>query len=258
MKLLSFEVVTHLGRHRRLGAWKTGRVIDLNFATAWYLAQTGEPEAQQLADALVPPRILDFLRAGLRATHTAEELFLGAGPQPVDWWKHDPPPRGPNDETLVYQPGEVRLLAPIPHYAAPGEDIAAPGDRFTIEARLAAVIGIRRTDIPGFQGGPLDHIAGFTIMAVIGNRTALGPYIRTLDKLTDPYSVELSVRVNGEERARSRLASQRGGFEAAIESRAGGAPGDVIGLPAAGIECRRGDRIEIEVDSIGVLSSRIV
>ena len=54
MKLCTFEVATHVGRHCRLGAFRSGRIVDLNFATAWYLAQQGEPEPQKLANALVP------------------------------------------------------------------------------------------------------------------------------------------------------------------------------------------------------------
>ena len=66
--------------------------------------------------------MLEFLRAGLRAMHTAEELFMGAGPRPADWWKIEAPPRGPNDETLVYCPDQVRLRAPLPNPARLGTD----------------------------------------------------------------------------------------------------------------------------------------
>ena len=41
MRLCTFEVATHVGRHSRVGAFRDGRVIDLNFATAWNLAQQG-------------------------------------------------------------------------------------------------------------------------------------------------------------------------------------------------------------------------
>src|SRR5215831_13008781 len=142
MKLCTFEVSTHLGRHNRVGAYKDGRVIDLNFATSWYLAQQGESEPQQLADALVPARMLEFLRAGLRAMHTSEELFLGAGPRSQDWWKMECPPRGPNDETLVYAPEQVRLRAPLPNPARLGTDEEAPASgQMDAELKLAAVIG---------------------------------------------------------------------------------------------------------------------
>jgi len=72
MRLCTFEVATHLGRHQRVGEFRDGRIMDLNFASAWYLAQQGESEPQQLADALVPASIPAFLRAGLRAMHSAE------------------------------------------------------------------------------------------------------------------------------------------------------------------------------------------
>jgi hypothetical protein len=110
LEFCEFEVSTHVGLVRRMGALRDGRVIDLNFAVAWYMAQQGEPEPQRLADGLVPASMAEFQRFGLRAQHTAEELFMGSGPNPADWWKHTSPPRGPNDETLVYDPADVRIL----------------------------------------------------------------------------------------------------------------------------------------------------
>jgi len=230
MKLCTFEVATHLGRHRRLGAAKDGCTIDLNFATAWYMAQTGEPAPQQLADALVPPDIESYLRAGLRATHSAEELFLGAGPRPADWWKKEPAPRGPNDETLVYLPGQARLLAPLAGYAGPDEDIPAPAGGLACEARLFPVAGLPRNDIPGLRD-ELRGIAGFTILADFGGRAAMGPYITTLDKIGDPEAIEIVARVNGAEQSRGKT------VRAAL---------------------KRGDTLELEAELIGVLRSRIV
>ena len=49
--------------------------------------------------------MLEFLRAGLRAQHSAVALFRG-GPSPAAWWKLPSPTRGPNDETLVYTPDQ--------------------------------------------------------------------------------------------------------------------------------------------------------
>jgi hypothetical protein len=257
MKLCVFEVATQLGRHRRLGASRDGRIMDLNFAEAWYLAQTGEPAPQPLADALVPTGMLEFLRAGLRAAHSAEELFLGAGPHPADWWKKNPAPRGPNDETLVYRPDEVRLLAPLHGYAGPDEDIPAPGDRFRCDVKIAAVIGIRRTDIPGFHGAALEHVAGFTLITDFGTRAAIGPCITTLDKLTDPYKLEIAVRIDGVEKCRWNLEPLRGRFEAAIEAGAP-TPGKVIALSAGNIDVSRGEVVEVETEAIGLLRNRAV
>ena len=169
MRLCTFEVAGHLGRHSRVGAFRDGRVIDLNFATAWHLSQQGESEPQHLANALAPSSMLEFLRAGLRALHTSEQLFGSAGPHPADWWKLETPPRGPNDETLVHLPGQVRLCAPVPHPARLGTDEDV---RFTEKAepelKFAAVIGKE-----GMKVGALEargYIAGFTAMNDFGAR----------------------------------------------------------------------------------------
>ena len=110
VRFCTFEVATHVGRHCRVGAFHGGCIVDVNFATAWYLSQQGEPEPQRLANGLAPADMLEFLRAGLRSIHAGEELFAESGP-PADWWRRDPLPRGPNDETIVYRPEEVRLCA---------------------------------------------------------------------------------------------------------------------------------------------------
>src|SRR5690349_19847517 len=128
MKLCTFEVATHVGRYNRVGVFKDGRIVDLNFATAWLLARRGEGDPQQLADALVPANLPAFLRAGLRATRAAEEVFTAAASETAGWWKREPPPRGPNDETLVYKPDQVRLRAPLPSPDRLGSDEEGRGD----------------------------------------------------------------------------------------------------------------------------------
>ncbi|HUB80252.1 MAG TPA: fumarylacetoacetate hydrolase family protein [Bryobacteraceae bacterium] len=261
MKLCTFEVSTHLGRHTRVGAYKDGRIIDLNFATAWYLAQQGESEPQVLADALVPFRMLDFLRAGLRALHTSEELFMGAGPAPADWWKIETPPRGPNDETLVYHVADVRLRAPLPNPARLGtdEDVRVSGTE--PELKMAAVIGKQGTNVASLEAR--HYIGGFTGMNDIGARySALGPCLVTPDEIGNPYSLEIAVRVNGEEFGRTSSAGLRPKFEQTIETLSSNDvifPGDVIAFrldlhpPVKG-----GDVIELEIEKIGTLRTRVV
>lgn len=262
MRLCTFEVLTHLGRHSRVGAFKDGRILDLNFATSWYLAQQGESEPQQLADALCPPKMLDFLRAGLRAMHTAEELFLGAGPRPADWWKVEIPPRGPNDETLVYTPDQVRLRAPLPNPARLGTDEEVRfSDRIEPELKLAAVIGKQGMNIAALESR--GYIAGFTGMNDIGARySALGPCLVTPDEIGNPYALEIVVRINGEEFARTTSAGLRPKFENTIEQLSAAdvvLPGDVIAFPIdvePPVKC--GDVIELEIEKIGTLRTRVV
>ncbi len=196
MKLCTFEVRTPVGRFRRLGAWREGRIVDLNFACARLLSAKGEPEAQRLADAFIPPSMLDFLRVGATADRWARESLSAISGEP----------EGPGGEQIVYAESAVRLLAPLPNppsvrdfyafeahvktgfakrgepmpdewYQMPvyyksghhaiigtGEDVRWPSftERFDYELELAAVIGKRGHDIPASQAR--DYIAGFTVM----------------------------------------------------------------------------------------------
>ena len=111
MKLCTFEVATSLGRHRRLGAVVAAGIVDMNFACAWHLARKGDARPYTLADVLVPDSLLEFIRGGetsegfARAALEALEAESSGGRGA---------PGGPNDETLVYDPGSVRMLAPLP------------------------------------------------------------------------------------------------------------------------------------------------
>ena len=113
MKLCTFEVATPLGRHSRVGLYTDGRIIDVNFATAWRQAEKGQPDSNRLADALAPSNMLDFLRAGHRAMHAAERATAVLQEETGNEY-----PAGPNGETLVYNAGEVRLRAPLPNPAS--------------------------------------------------------------------------------------------------------------------------------------------
>jgi 2-keto-4-pentenoate hydratase/2-oxohepta-3-ene-1,7-dioic acid hydratase in catechol pathway len=262
MRLCTFEVSTHLGRHNRVGVFRDGRIIDINFATAWYLAQQGESEPQQLADALAPSKMLDFLRAGLRATHTAEELFTGAGPNPGDWWKLPCAPRGPNDETLVYTPDQVKLRAPLPNPARLGTDEEVRvTEKIEPELKLAAVIGKQGMNIAALEAR--GYIAGFTGMNDIGARySALGPCLVTPDEIGNPYALEIVVRINNDEFARTTSAGLRPKFENTIEQLSSNdviLPGDVIAFQIdvdPPVKC--GDVIELEIEKIGTLRTRVV
>jgi 2-keto-4-pentenoate hydratase/2-oxohepta-3-ene-1,7-dioic acid hydratase in catechol pathway len=107
MKLCSFEVRTQIGRVQRLGAVNPEGIVDLNFACAAMLARQGESRPHALSDALVPASMRTFLEGGATSMHHARETLaaLDGG-------------FGPNDETLVYEPGDVRLLAPLPDPAS--------------------------------------------------------------------------------------------------------------------------------------------
>jgi len=262
MRLCTFEVAGHLGRHCRVGAFRDGSIIDLNFATAWHLSQQGESEPHDLANALAPASMLEFLRAGLRALHTSEQLFGSAGPHPPHWWKLETPPRCPNDETLVHLPGQVRLCAPVLHPARLGtdEDVRF-AEKIEAELKFAAVIGKE-----GMKVGALEargYIAGFTAMNDFGaRRSALGPCLVTPDEIGNPYALDICVRINGEEFGRTTSRRLRPKFENTIESLTSHdsiVPGDVIAFQIdlePPVNC--GDVLEFEIEKIGTLRTRVV
>jgi len=249
LQLCTFEVATAVGRHARVGAFDEGRIVDLNFATAWYMDQTGEPEAQRFADAIVPAGMSDFVRAGQRALVTAVELFLGADPPPREWWLRDDPPCGPNGETLSYRPEDVRLLAPLPglRVVAPCDDLPCDG---AWAPKFAAVIG-KRTD---GATGARECIFGFTLLNECGRFRAMGPYIITPDRVAP--GAEIAVRVNGVERGRARAE----GIEERVAASGPLLPGDAIAqeIPFEGEPARAGDVVEIEMAGVGTLRNRLV
>ncbi|MBV8902716.1 MAG: hypothetical protein JOZ22_03700 [Acidobacteriia bacterium] len=240
LNLCTFEVATHLGLHKRLGAHKEGRVLDLNFATAWYLAQTGEPDPQPLADALVPPSMMGYLRSGLRASHTAEELFLGAGPHPADWWRRTPAPRGPNNETLVYPESDVRLLGVFGR----SKEVAGPAEcRWEVAAVAAA--GATGPDAPR----PI--LGGYTLVIRCANRKLLGPYLITPNQIPHPSGIAWIARVNGSERATGIVGRDLKVDHTSLR------PGEYTGTgPLGSVLLQPGDEIEVEADRIGVLRQR--
>jgi len=228
LRLCTFEVATPLGRRQRLGSFMDGRVVDLNFATAWYMAETGEPDPQSMADALVPSTLAGYLRAGLRAVFTAEELFLGAGPPPAHWWRWDSPPMGPNGETLVYPRENVSILGLF----GAEENKLRPGD---CEWELAAVMDARRT------------LAGYTLFLRNGSVTRVGPYLITPAEIGDPTRLDWTARINGQEVARGKIGS-------VLKPDPTLDPGEMVRSgPLGGSTLKPGDMLELEAERIGAL-----
>jgi 2-keto-4-pentenoate hydratase/2-oxohepta-3-ene-1,7-dioic acid hydratase in catechol pathway len=198
LKLCTFEIDTHLGRHRRLGGVVPGGIIDLNFTCAARFAAQGEVQPQKIADVLLPGDMRAFLEAGPSAMATARETIAFREESGVR--------QGPNGETLVYEPVQVKLLAPLPNPASvrdfyafeahvkkgfekrgepmPAEwyqipvyyksghhniigtdqDVKWPSftQKFDYELELAAIIGKKGSNIPADRA--VEYVAGFCVM----------------------------------------------------------------------------------------------
>src|SRR3989475_10013243 len=108
MKLVSFRVQTPVGRFVRAGALHGHRIVDLNMACARLLADQHEARPARLANAMVPATMLELLEGGASAMARARQALehaISLGEAAL----------GPEVETIVYSPEQVRLLATLPN-----------------------------------------------------------------------------------------------------------------------------------------------
>ena len=152
------------------------------------------------------------------------------------------------------------------------------------EVELAAVIGTTGRDIP--REDALGYVFGYTIINDITARDLqkrhgqwfkgksldsfcpMGPALVTADEIPDPQHLAIHLRVNGRVRQSSNTARMIFPVAQCIEVLSIGMtlePGDLIatGTPsgvgaAAGSFLKIGDRVEAEVERIGVLANTVV
>jgi len=170
------------------------------------------------------------------------------------------------------------FLKPPSAVIGPGENVAYPpiSQRVDYEAELAVVIGRRVRNISADEA--LNCVLGYTCGNDVTARDLqhqddqwtrsksfdtfcpLGPWIVTR---LDPSDLSIEGRVNGEVRQRSRThhmifpVAQLIHFVAQVMTLQ---PGDVIltGTPAGIGPLQRGDRVEVEIEGIGVLENTVV
>ena len=165
--------------------------------------------------------------------------------------------------------------------------------QFDYELEWGIFIGKQGIDIPKERAR--EYIAGYTIFNDFSARdiqmkeqrgrlgptkgkdfdtsNAIGPYLATPDEISDPYSLTMKARVNGEEWSRGTSADMYWTFEeiiAYVSQSETLYPGEFIGSGtcsgAQGRGCglemgkflKAGDVVELEVESIGVLRNRVV
>jgi 2-keto-4-pentenoate hydratase/2-oxohepta-3-ene-1,7-dioic acid hydratase in catechol pathway len=173
----------------------------------------------------------------------------------------------------------------------PDQDVIWPNYSKTIDYELefACVIGRPGRDIPVAKAR--DHIFGYTIfndfsardeqtlemLSSLGpgkgkdfdNSKPVGPCIVTADEIPDPYTLDMIVRVNGEERGRGNSREMHWKYEDCLafvsrgetvhpgEMLCSGTVGNGSGLET-GHFLEPGDIIELEVEKIGVLRNRVL
>ncbi len=179
------------------------------------------------------------------------------------------------------------------YFTKPGTSVVGPGDdvvhhaitkELDYEVELAVVIGTGGRDIA--RADALKHVFGYTVINDVTARDLqkrhqqwfkgksldtfcpMGPVLVTADELPDPQALAITLKVNGQLRQSSHTSKMIFPVAQCIEVLSLGMtllPGDIIatGTPegvgaASGSFLKAGDRIEAEVEQIGILPSKVV
>jgi 2-keto-4-pentenoate hydratase/2-oxohepta-3-ene-1,7-dioic acid hydratase in catechol pathway len=222
----------------------------------------GAPAAKVRLEAPIPRPARNVFGLGRNYKEHAAERGAEAPPHPVYFTKAP--------ETVV-APG-----AKVIHHAVTKE--------LDYEVELTVVLGTAGRDIPREQA--LAHVFGYTIINDVTARDLqkrhgqwfkgksmdtfcpMGPVLVTADEIPDPQALNVAMRINGETRQSSHTSKMIFPVAQCIEVLSQGMtllPGDIIatGTPegvgaASGNFLKAGDRIEAEVEHIGILHSKIV
>jgi 2-keto-4-pentenoate hydratase/2-oxohepta-3-ene-1,7-dioic acid hydratase in catechol pathway len=180
----------------------------------------------------------------------------------------------------------VYFTKPATAVVGPGDDVVhhAITKELDYEVELAVVIGAGGRDIA--RADALRHVFGYTVINDVTARDLqkrhqqwfkgksldtfcpMGPVLVTADELPDPQALAISLRVNGQLRQSSHTSKMIFPVAQCIEVLSQAMtllPGDIIatGTPegvgaASGNFLKAGDRVEAEVERVGILPSKVV
>ncbi len=231
----------------------------------------GRDEVRLLAPVPVPPQMRDFL---CFEKHLLQAFQAIGKPPPAAWY----------ERPIFYHPSRFSVCGP-------DADVPWPAycEKLDFELEFGCYIGRRGKDIARERAR--EHIFGYTIFndfsardeqtkemaGSLGpgkgkdfdNGNAMGPCLVTADEIGDPYSLEMAVRVNGEEWGRGNSRDMHWKFEDCIAHASRSEtlhPGEFFGSGTVGNGCgleqmrflRPGDVVELEVERIGILRNRVL
>lgn len=158
-------------------------------------------------------------------------------------------------------------------------------EQLDYEGELAVVIGKKGKGVSPEDA--LEYVFGYTILNDITARDLqkkhgqffigksldttcpIGPYLVTKDEIVDPQNLEITTRVNDEIRQSSNTSEMIFNIPTIISTLSKGMtlePGDIIatGTPAGvgkgfkpPLFLKKGDRVEIEIESLGILTNQL-
>ena len=177
------------------------------------------------------------------------------------------------EENMELPDRPMLFLKPPNAVSGHGDTVTLPADKeIEFEAEIGVVIGEQAKDVA--EADAMDVVAGFTCVDDLSNRTdqgveqnwvrgkafdnaaPMGPVVAPPEDVPEDASVEL--RVNGERRqqsSREQFIFSVPELIAEITTYLTLEPGDVIstGTPAGVGPLSDGDRVEVEVEGVGVL-----
>lgn len=174
----------------RIGAVHDGKVIDLNRAYRALLQQQGDPRPVAMAEAIVPPRMVEFLEGEERSMNAAKEAVAFARKESASRMRaagilkdikavrlKAPIPRPPKITLMGfnYRAHAAEMLEKVPEvpmlFSAYSSAVNGPGGPVVIpegsekpdyEAEFGVVIGKRGKNVPPDKA--MDYIAGYLIV----------------------------------------------------------------------------------------------
>ncbi len=292
MRLVSYKVGTEV----RGGVLLQERVVDISRALQLDALLRGSGDGPFPSDLLslveggdFPSRLSRALKAleqkGLASSCTisGHVKLMAPIPRPptlfamaLNYPSHGP--ASPPEEPIYFVKASTCVVG---H----GENVIFPRfiDRVDAEAELGVVIGRRCRKVRREEA--MDVVLGYTIANDVSARNIqfqdmkrsypvfrsksletfgpLGPCIVTADEVPDPHALDMTLKVNGEERMRTNTSEMVHKIPAIIEAISNFMPleaGDIIATGTAGamVPVSPGDLMEITIEPIGTLANRIV
>jgi fumarylacetoacetate (FAA) hydrolase len=263
MRLCTFAVAGRASPGRIEG----DRVVELDAPSlAAWLAAGGEDVAEHaLAEVGLrapipePPSVRDFYAFEQHVRTARASRGLEVPPEwygrPVFYFSNPAAIRGPEDE-VVFPPESSEWDYELEAAAVMGAD-----------GRIAGLTVLNDWSARDLQRAEMT--VGLGPAKGKDFATSLGPVLVTLDELGD-LGLEMTARVNGEERSRGNLGDIHWPWEELVEHAARNTrlvPGDLLGSGTVGTGCilehgdgrwlQAGDEVELEIEGIGVLRNRV-